>query len=124
MGLLGILVALGLLIWVAYRGWSVAGSRCRDPGRRLAAEPLLVHWRQSFLRSAAGFLAHFFPLFLLGALFGKVMEDSGAVSAIVDVMMQAAIMVVGIPQRRGEFSIHRTDSEFRLHFSYSVITRD
>jgi hypothetical protein len=32
-----------------------------------------------------------------------VMEDSGAVSAIADFMMQAAIMVVGIPQRRGEF---------------------
>ena len=32
--------------------------------------------------SAAHFLAQFFPLFLLGALFGKLMEDSGSVSAI------------------------------------------
>ena len=32
--------------------------------------------------SAAGFVAQFFPLFLLGALFGKLMEDSGSVSAI------------------------------------------
>jgi H+/gluconate symporter-like permease len=32
--------------------------------------------------SAARFLAQFFPLFLLGALFGKLMEDSGSVSAI------------------------------------------
>jgi hypothetical protein len=63
-----------------------------------------------------GFFGAFFPTVLLGALFGKVMEDSGAVSAIADVMMQAAIMMVGIPQRRGEFSIHRTDSEFRVHF--------
>jgi H+/gluconate symporter-like permease len=32
--------------------------------------------------SAATFLAQFFPLFLLGALFGKLMDDSGSVSAI------------------------------------------
>jgi H+/gluconate symporter-like permease len=36
--------------------------------------------------SAARFLAQFFPLFLLGALFGKLMEDSGSVSAIADLM--------------------------------------
>ena len=35
------------------------------------------HWTQTFMRSAAGFFAQFFPLFLLGALFGKLMEDSG-----------------------------------------------
>ena len=32
--------------------------------------------------AAAGFLAQFFPLFLLGALFGKLMDDSGSVQAI------------------------------------------
>jgi H+/gluconate symporter-like permease len=32
--------------------------------------------------SAANFIAQFFPLFLLGALFGKLMDDSGSVSAI------------------------------------------
>src|SRR5262245_33890897 len=36
--------------------------------------------------AAAGFLAQFFPLFLLGALFGKLMEDSGSVSAIAQFM--------------------------------------
>ena len=29
--------------------------------------------------SASRFVAQFFPLFLLGALFGKLMEDSGSV---------------------------------------------
>src|SRR5262245_53907398 len=32
--------------------------------------------------SAGNFFAQFFPLFLLGAVFGKLMEDSGSVSAI------------------------------------------
>jgi H+/gluconate symporter-like permease len=40
------------------------------------------------MRSAAAFLARFFPLFLLGALFGKLMEDSGSVTAIAHFMTQ------------------------------------
>ncbi len=38
--------------------------------------------------SASRFFAQFFPLFLLGALFGKLMEDSGAVKAIADFMTE------------------------------------
>jgi H+/gluconate symporter-like permease len=83
-GLLGILLALGLLIWLAYRGWSVL---LLAPAAALIAaavsrEPLLAHWTQTFMGSAAQFLAQFFPLFLLGALFGKLMDDSGSVDAI------------------------------------------
>jgi H+/gluconate symporter-like permease len=84
MGLLGILVGLVLLIWLAYRGWSIL---LLSPGAALIAaaavgEPLLAHWTQTFMGSAARFLAQFFPLFLLGALFGKLMEDSGSVASI------------------------------------------
>jgi H+/gluconate symporter-like permease len=38
--------------------------------------------------SAAGFIAQFLPMFLLGALFGKLMEDSGSVTSIADFMSQ------------------------------------
>ena len=38
--------------------------------------------------SAARFLAQFFPMFLLGALFGKLMEDSGSVTAIASFMTE------------------------------------
>jgi H+/gluconate symporter-like permease len=90
MGLIGILLALGLLIWLAYRGWSVL---LLAPGAALVAaaaagEPLLAHWTQTFMGSAARFLAQFFPLFLLGALFGKLMDDSGSVQAIAGFMTQ------------------------------------
>ncbi|HYP63259.1 MAG TPA: Na+/H+ antiporter NhaC family protein, partial [Acidocella sp.] len=47
-----------------------------------AGEPLLAQWTQVFMGTTAQFIAQFFPLFLLGALFGKLMEDSGAVAAI------------------------------------------
>jgi H+/gluconate symporter-like permease len=84
MGLVGILLALGLLIFMAYRGWSVLllAPATALVAAAVAREPLLAHWTQTFMVSAAQFLAQFFPLFLLGALFGKLMEDSGSVEAI------------------------------------------
>jgi H+/gluconate symporter-like permease len=90
MGLLGILLGLGLLVWLAFRGWSVLGLA---PVAALIAagfsgDPLLANWTQTFMRSAAGFIAQFFPLFLLGALFGKLMDDSGSVSAIAQFMTE------------------------------------
>ena len=90
MGLLGILVALGLLIWLAYRGWSVLllAPATALVAAAVAREPLLAHWTQTFMGSAAQFLAQFFPLFLLGALFGKLMEDSGSVEAIARFMTE------------------------------------
>jgi H+/gluconate symporter-like permease len=90
MGLLGILLALGLLIWLAFRGWSVLllAPAAALLAAAVAAEPLLAHWTQTFMGSAARFLAQFFPLFLLGALFGKLMEDSGSVAAIAGFMTE------------------------------------
>jgi H+/gluconate symporter-like permease len=88
MGLFGILVGLGLLIWLAYRGWSIL---LLAPGAALIAAafaggPVLVYWTQTFMDSASRFIAQFFPIFLLGALFGKVMEDTGSVAAIAEFM--------------------------------------
>lgn len=90
MGLLGILVALILLMFLAFRGWSVL---LLAPAVALLAagfskEPLLANWTQIFMGSAAQFVAQFFPIFLLGALFGKLMEDSGSVTAIANFMTQ------------------------------------
>src|SRR6202045_5467467 len=88
LGLLGILIGLGLLISFAFRGWSVLllAPLAALVTALFSGEPLLAHWTQTFMGSAAGFLAQFFPLFLLGALFGKLMEDSGSVAAIADFM--------------------------------------
>jgi H+/gluconate symporter-like permease len=84
MGLAGILVGLALLVWLAYRGWSVLllAPAAALLAAAFAGEPLLAHWTQTFMGSAAQFLAQFFPLFLMGALFGKLMEDTGSVTMI------------------------------------------
>src|SRR6201987_4218001 len=90
MGLFGILLGLGLLVWLAYRGWSIL---LLAPGAGLVAAalaggPLLAYWTQTFMDNASRFIAQFFPIFLLGALFGKLMEDSGSVTAIASFMTE------------------------------------
>jgi H+/gluconate symporter-like permease len=91
MGLLGILVGLALLVFLAFRGWSVL---LLAPAAALVAaafgrEPLLANWTQVFMGSGARFLAQFFPIFLLGAVFGKLMDDSGSVAAVADFMTKS-----------------------------------
>jgi len=90
MGLIGILAGLGVLVWFSFRGWSVL---VLAPIAALivaiaAREPLLANWTVTFMGSAAGFILQFFPLFLLGAVFGKLMDDSGSVTAIADFMTE------------------------------------
>src|SRR5262249_37218122 len=84
MGILGILLALALLMWLAYRGWSVllVAPAAALLAAALSGQPLLAHWTQTFMGSAARFVAQWFPLFLLGGLFGKLMDDSGSITSI------------------------------------------
>src|SRR6516164_4183888 len=83
-GLFGILLGLALLVWLAYRGWSflLLAPAAALIAAAFAGGPTLPYWTQTFMDNASRFIAQFFPLFLLGALFGKLMEDSGSVAAI------------------------------------------
>ncbi len=83
-GLLGILLGLAGLVWLSFRGWSVLvlAPAAALVAAAAAREPLLANWTITFMGAAAGFILQFFPLFLLGAVFGKLMEDSGSVAAI------------------------------------------
>jgi len=85
LSIVGIFLSLALLMGFAYRGVSVL---LLAPLAALLAvaftpdAPLLASYTQVFMKAAGGFVALFFPLFLLGALFGKLMEDSGAARVI------------------------------------------
>ena len=77
--LIGILLSLAVLISLAYRGHSVIAVA---PVAALIAvvfsgAPILASYTQVFMPALAGFLASFFPLFLTGAIFGKLMTQSG-----------------------------------------------
>lgn len=90
-GIIGIIISLGLLMYLAYRGWSViilapilallaAAFAVFDGG----SVHLLATYTESFMVNLANYVKSYFPIFLLGALFGKVMDDSGAASAIAE----------------------------------------
>ena len=51
MGLLGILLALALLMWLAYRGWSVLllAPAAALLAAAISREPLLANWTQTFM---------------------------------------------------------------------------
>ena len=84
MGLIGILLGLALLMWLAYRGVSVllVSPLAALIAAVFSGEPLLAHWTQTFMSGAARFVAQWFPMFMLGGLFGKLMGDSGSISSI------------------------------------------
>ncbi len=87
LGILVIIAALGALIFLAYRGMSLL---LLTPALAtiavLAAEggPLLASYTQIFMEATGGFIIQFFPLFLLGAVFGKLMEASGSARVLAD----------------------------------------
>ena len=83
----GICLSLGLLMYLAYRGINVL---LLAPIMAMLAvlfsggtTPLLLGtYTQVFMSELGKYLGKFFPLFMLGALFGKVMDDSGSARVI------------------------------------------
>lgn len=84
-GISGILVALLLLMYLAYRGVSVlllAPLLAMLAALSSNDAPILASYTQVFMKALGGFVVLYFPLFLLGAVFGKLMEASGAAGTI------------------------------------------
>jgi len=83
-GIIGIILSLALLIFFAYKGFSVIlfAPVFALVAAFFAGAPLLPTYTELFLSFAANYFKNFFPIFLLGAVFGKVMEDSGAASSV------------------------------------------
>lgn len=91
MALFGILLALSLLIWLAYRGVSVIvlAPAMAVLAAAFSAAPLLASYTQVFMPAAGGFVILYLPLFLLGAIFGRLMEDSGLARALAGGIVRA-----------------------------------
>ncbi|MEO0818898.1 MAG: GntP family permease [Pseudomonadota bacterium] len=81
---LTLLLPLALLIWSVYRGWPVllAAPVMALGAAALASDPLFATLTQRFMPATGGFVVAFLPLFLLGAIFGTLMEASGAALAL------------------------------------------
>jgi len=86
-GILVIIAALAALMYLAYRGFSLL---LLTPALAILAVlvaergPLLASYTQIFMEATGGFIIQYFPLFLLGAVFGKLMEASGSARVLAD----------------------------------------
>jgi H+/gluconate symporter-like permease len=91
MQILVLLLALGLLMLAAYRGVSVI---IFAPVAAMLAvvlvDPALVlpMFSGVFMERLAGFIKLYFPVFLLGAIFGKLMEVSGFARSIIRAVLR------------------------------------
>lgn len=84
MEVIGIIGTLVLLIIVAYRGYSVIFFA---PILAVAAAvmqglPIMPTYTELFMAKAVTYVKNFFPVFMLGAVFGKMMEESGMAKAV------------------------------------------
>lgn len=83
--LASVLVALALLMFLAYRGVTLLIAA---PATALLAAlltgglPILGAYTQIFMTSTGSFIVSFFPLFMLGAIFGKLMDDTGSARSL------------------------------------------
>jgi H+/gluconate symporter-like permease len=79
-----LIVGLGLLIWSAMKGlgvivmapvWAMVIAL-------LSRMPLPAAYLDTFMTSAVGYIKSYFPMFLGGAILGRILQDSGAAEAI------------------------------------------
>ena len=103
-----VLAALLFLMFVAYRGYSVIlFAPVAALGAVLLTDPALVApmFSSVFMEKMVGFVKLYFPVFLLGAVFGKVIELSGfsksIVSSVIELVgrqraMLAIVVVCGL----------------------------
>jgi H+/gluconate symporter-like permease len=86
-GVIAIVSTLVALMYFAYRGVSVLvlAPLLGMAAALLAGEvPPLYALSNQFMPAAAGYIQSYFPVFLAGAIFGKLMGVSGAATAIAD----------------------------------------
>ena len=86
LSVLAVVVSLALLMWLAYRGVTVLllAPLMGALAVLLSGESrwLLPLYTDTFMSALGSYVLQYLPLFLLGALFGRLMADSGAASTL------------------------------------------
>lgn len=88
---IGIILSLFLLMFFAYRGFSVIlfAPVFALLAASLSGLPLMPAYTELFMAKAVTYIKSFFPVFLLGAVFGKIMEDTGLAKGIAHTIMKS-----------------------------------
>jgi len=81
---LSIIVGLLLLVGLAYLGWSIIWVAPLAAGvvALLSGLNVFETYTQTYMDGLVGFVKSWFPIFLLGAIFGKLMEVTGAARSV------------------------------------------
>ena len=84
MDIVAIVLSLFLLVTFAYRGFSVIlfAPIFALFAASFSGLPILPGYTELFMAKAVTYIKSFFPVFLLGAVFGKVMEETGMARSI------------------------------------------
>lgn len=84
MEIVAIILSLFLLVTFAYRGFSVIlfAPVFALFAAAVSGLPVLPGYTELFMVKAVMYIKSFFPIFLLGAVFGKVMEETGMARSI------------------------------------------
>ena len=88
--LIGIVVSVLLLIFLAYRGWSVviAAPLSAVVAMLFSGAPLLGGYTEIFMPALGNFAANYLPIFLTGAIFGRLMTITGYAEKIAQLLTQ------------------------------------
>lgn len=82
-----ILICLGALIGLAYRGGNLvllAPAMATLAVILSGGGAILASYTQIFMHATGGFIISYFPLFLLGAVFGKLMDVTGSAKVLAE----------------------------------------
>ncbi|MBN9656289.1 GntP family permease [Halobacillus sp. GSS1] len=109
--MISILIGLVLLMLLAYLGWSIIWIAPLVSGivAILSGMDILPAYTDTYMQGFVDFAKDYFPIFLFGAIFGKLMEDTGAAQsvahkissvigkkrAILGMLLSAAILTYG-----------------------------
>ncbi len=90
MAIFGIFLSLGLLMFMAYKGFSVIffAPILALLAALFSGMAILPTYTEIFLPNLANYAKIYFPFFLLGAVFGKAMEESGAAKSIAKAIVE------------------------------------
>ncbi len=82
--MLGIIIGLVLLMFLAYRGYSIIwiAPLCAAVVALTGGLELLPAYRETYMAGFVSFTKSWFPVFMLGAIFGTLMDYTGAAKSI------------------------------------------
>ena len=101
MDIFSIVLSLALLMFFAYRGFSVIifAPIFAILAAVLSGKGALATYTHSFMPEAMNYAKVYFPIFMLGAVFGKVMEETGLAKSV------AMYLIKTLGKERGILSI-------------------